>query len=147
MIIKLKSYRPFITKNFLWEFPSHFKLKEASEFLNKDIAETTDFISNTAKKIMRNQSIYWFVQDKRTKKLVGLIAIENIDQDSKSGELLVKLPSTKDVDKEEISDRLLTFVKEQLQLDTLKFEVLDSMIQEKFTNNSYNIVNKELKRS
>ncbi|APX71347.1 hypothetical protein M5C72_11360 [Companilactobacillus allii] len=144
---KLKSYRPFITKNFLWEFPTHFKLKEASEFLGDSIAETTDYISNTAKNIMRNNSIYWFLQDKRTKELVGLIAVENIDQDKKSGKLVVQLSVTDSIDKEEIADRLVTFVKEQIDLDTLEFEALDHIVQEKFTNNGYNISSKELKRS
>ncbi|WP_125762513.1 hypothetical protein [Companilactobacillus hulinensis] len=144
---KLKSYRPFITENFMWEFPTHFKLKEASEFLGKSIAETTDFISHTAKSVMRNQSIYWFLQDKRTKKLVGLVAIENVDIDNNSGKLLVKTTGLNDIDKDEISDRLITFVKDQIKLDTLKFEGLDHIIQEKFTKNGYNIGNKELKRS
>lgn len=143
---KLKSYRPFITQNFLWEFPSHFKLKEASEFLNMTIANTTDFISHTAKSTMRDTSIYWFIRDKRTKKIVAVIAIENVN--NASGKLSIQLSDDlNDADKTEIAQRLIMFIKDQIKLDTLKFATLDSVIQENFTKNGYNISNKELKRS
>ena len=143
---KLKSYRPFITQNFLWEFPSHFKLKEASEFLKMSIANTTDFISHTAKSTMRDTSIYWFIRDKRTKKIVAVIAIENVN--NASGKLSIQLSDDlNDADKTEIAQRLIMFVKDQIKLDTLKFATLDSVIQENFTKNGYNISNKELKRS
>lgn len=143
---KLKSYRPFITQNFLWEFPSHFKLKEASEFLNMTIANTTDFISHTAKSTMRDTSIFWFIRDKRTKKIVAVIAIENVN--NASGKLSIQLSDDlNDADKTEIAQRLIMFVKDQIKLDTLKFATLDSVIQENFTKNGYNISNKELKRS
>lgn len=142
---KLKSYRPFITENFLWEFPSHFKLKEASEFLDLDIAQTTDFISHTAKSIMRDTSIYWFVQNKETKKISAFVAIENISDSI--GNLTVDVTSLNNDEKKEIAERLTMFVKEQINLDTLQFVNLDSVIQENFTKNGYNIGNKELKRS
>lgn len=142
---KLKSYRPFITENFLWEFPTHFKLKEASEFLGLSIAETTDYISHTAKEIMRNDGIYWFLQTKTTKKIIGLIALENIDNSTAT--ITVTLSDLTVDSKNEIGQRLMTFVKEQIKLDTIKFMNLDSVIQENFIKNGYNITNKELKRS
>ncbi len=145
IMTKLKFYRPFITNNFLWEFPSHFKLKEASEFLNLSIAQTTDFISHTAKSIMRDTSIYWFLQNKHTKTIAAFISIENISDSI--GNLTVLLPDLTNEEKNEIAERLVMFVKDQINLNTLQFVTLDSVIQEKFTKNGYNIGNKELKRS
>ncbi|WP_334329287.1 hypothetical protein [Companilactobacillus sp. HBUAS59699] len=142
---KLKSYRPFITENFLWEFPSHFKLKEASEFLNLSIAQTTDFISHTAKSIMRDTSIYWFIQDKETKNIAAFVSIENIGDSI--GNLTVQVNDLNDIEKKEIAERLIMFVKDQIKLNRLQFVTLDSVIQENFTKNGYNIGNKELKRS
>lgn len=142
---KLKSYRPFITENFLWEFPSHFKLKEASEFLDLSIAQTTDFISHTAKSIMRDTSIYWFIQDKETKNIAAFVSIENIGDSI--GNLTVQVNDLNDIEKKEIAERLIMFVKDQIKLNRLQFVTLDSVIQENFTKNGYNIGNKELKRS
>lgn len=67
-MIKVKSYRPLVTENLIWDFPSRFKLKTASDFMQEDLSDLTDFISQTAKETMSNQSAYWFIEDKKVKK-------------------------------------------------------------------------------
>jgi len=146
-LIKLKSYRPFITKNFIWEFPTHFKLKEVSEFIDEDIPKTTEYISNSAKEIMRNKSVIWFLKNKNTDQIVSLISFTSVNLIKKSAKLQMIMRNLPDDQKTEIADRLFIFVDEQLELNSLNFDQLDESILKKFTLNGYNMNKPELKRS
>ncbi|WP_125713421.1 hypothetical protein [Companilactobacillus kedongensis] len=146
-MIKLKSYRPFITKNFIWEFPTHFKLKEVSEFIDEDIPKTTEYISNSAKEIMRNKSVIWFLKNKNTDQIVSLISFTSVNLIKKSAKLQMIMRNLPDDQKTEIADRLFIFVDEQLELNSLNFDQLDESILKKFTLNGYNMNKPELKRS
>lgn len=146
--IKMKSYRPFITENFMWDFPTRFNLKEVSEFLDDDIDPTTQYISNTAKVIMRNDGIYWFIQKKSTKELVGLISLSDLDLENEQAALMVTFKNLTDDEKKEISERLLVFLRDQIALKTILINDLDHIVQEKFINDGYNTPNNNiLKRS
>lgn len=146
--IKMKSYRPFITENFFWDFPTHFNLKEVSEFLGMEIDPTTQYISNTAKTIMRNDGIYWFIQRKHHGEIVALISLSDVDLTKKNAALMVTFKDLTVAEKQEISQRLLVFLKDQIYLDTIEINQLDRIIQENFTNNGYNVANNNLlKRS
>ena len=146
--IKLKSYRPFMTENFFWDFPTHFNLKEVSEFLGMEIDPTTEYISNTAKTIMRNDGIYWFIQKKHHEDIVALISLSDVDLTKKQAALMVTFKDLSDTEKEEISQRLLVFLKNQIDLKSIEINQLDRIIQENFTNNGYNVANNNLlKRS
>lgn len=146
-MIKLKSYRPFITENFIWEFPTHFKLKEVSNFIDEDIPRTTEYISNAAKEIMRNKSVIWFLKNKKDNKIVALISFTSVNFIKKSAKLQMLLGNLTDSEKREISDRLFIFVDEQLELKTIQFDRLDEIILKKFTLNEYTKGKRELKRS
>ncbi|MFD1417705.1 hypothetical protein [Companilactobacillus keshanensis] len=146
-MIKLKSYRPFITKNFIWEFPTHFKLKEVSEFINEDIPRTTEYISNSAKEIMRNKSVIWFLKNKETGEIVALISFTSVNFIKKSAKLQMIMGEISEDQKMEIANRLFIFVDEQLELNSLHFDQLDEIILKKFTLNGYNMNKPELKRS
>lgn len=146
-MIKLKSYRPFITKNFIWEFPTHFKLKEVSEFIDEDIPRTTEYISNAAKEIMRNKSVIWLLKNKENNKIVALISFTSVNFIKKSAKLQMILGDLTSTEKKEIADRLFIFVDEQLELNTIHFDRLDETILKKFTLNEYNMNKQELKRS
>ena len=144
----MKSYRPFITENFMWDFPTRFNLKEVSEFLDDDIDPTTQYISNTAKVIMRNDGIYWFIQKKSTKELVGLISLSDLDLENEQAALMVTFKNLTDDEKKEISERLLVFLRDQIALKTILINDLDHIVQEKFINDGYNTPNNNiLKRS
>jgi len=144
----MKSYRPFITENFMWDFPTRFNLKEISEFLDDDIDPTTQYISNTAKVIMRNDGIYWFIQKKSTKELVGLISLSDLDLENKQAALMVTFKNLTADEKKEISERLLVFLRDQIALKTILINDLDHIVQEKFINDGYNTPNNNiLKRS
>ncbi|AYE37374.1 hypothetical protein D1B17_01335 [Companilactobacillus zhachilii] len=146
--IKMKSYRPFITENFFWDFPTHFNLKEVSEFLGMEIDPTTHYISDTAKTIMRNDGIYWFIQRKHHDEIVAAISLSDVDLEKKHAALIVTFANLTTAEKQEISQRLLVFLKDQLHLETIEINQLDRIIQENFTNNGYNIANNNLlKRS
>jgi len=146
--IKMKSYRPFITENFFWDFPTRFNLKAVSEFLNDDIDPTTQYISDTAKVIMRNDGIYWLIQRKQTKDLVGLISLSDLDLENKQAALMVTFKKLSTDEKEEISQRLLVFLRDQISLKTILINDLDHIVQEKFINDGYNTLNNNiLKRS
>jgi len=146
--IKLKSYRPFITEDFFWDFPTRFNLKAVSEFLGLEIDPTTEYISNTAKTIMRNDGIYWLLQRKHQEEVVALISLNDVDLDKKQAALMVTFKDLSTTEKQEISQRLLVFVKDQLSLNTIEINQLDRTIQENFTNNGYTISNNNLlKRS
>ncbi|KRK64285.1 hypothetical protein FC72_GL000597 [Companilactobacillus tucceti DSM 20183] len=146
-MIKLKSYRPFITKNFIWEFPTHFKLKEVSEFIDEDIPRTTEYISNAAKEIMHNKSVIWLLKNKENNKIVALISFTSVNFIKKSAKLQMILGDLTSTEKKEIADRLFIFVDEQLELNTIHFDRLDETILKKFTLNEYNMNKQELKRS
>lgn len=146
-MIKLKSYRPFITENFIWEFPTHFKLKEVSNFIDEDIPRTTEYISNAAKEIMRNKSVIWFLKNKKDNKIVALISFTSVNFIKKSAKLQMLLGNLTDSEKREISDRLFIFVDEQFELKTIQFDRLDEIILKKFTLNKYTKGKRELKRS
>lgn len=146
--VKMKSYRPFITENFFWDFPTRFNLKEVSEFLNEDIDPTTEYISDTAKTIMRNDSIYWCIQKKHSDQIVALISLSDLDLEKHQAALMITFKNLSDTEKQEISRRLLTFVKDQINLETIEINQLDHTVQENFTNNGYNVSNNNiLKRS
>lgn len=146
--IKMKSYRPFITQNFFWDFPTHFNLKAVSEFLGMQIDPTTEYISNTAKVIMRNEGIYWFLNRKHHDEIVAEISLSDLDLNQHSAALMVTVKTLTNAEKQEIADRLLSFVKDQLALKTIKINQLDHFFQENFTNNGYNTSNNNtLKRS
>jgi len=146
--IKMKSYRPFITNNFFWDFPTRFNLKEISQFLDEDIDPTTQYISNTAKVIMRNDGIYWFVQRKHSHELVALINLSDLDLDNHRAALMITFKDLSTDEKKEISQRLLVFLKNQISLKTIEINNLDHIVQENFTNNGYNVANNNLlKRS
>lgn len=146
--IKMKSYRPFITENFIWDFPTHFNLKEVSEFLGQEIDPTTRYISNTAKTIMRNDGIYWLVKRKHSEQIVGLITLSDLDLDNHQAALMVTFKNLSDNEKQEISKRLLVFLRDQISLQTILINDLDRIVQENFINYGYNTSNKNiLKRS
>lgn len=146
--IKMKSYRPFITKNFFWDFPTHFNLKEVSEFLGEDIDPTTQYISNTAKTIMRNDGIYWLIQRKHTHELVSLITLSDLDLETHQAALMITFKNLTDDEKSEISKRLLVFLRDQISLQTILINDLDHIVQENFINDGYNTPNNNtLKRS
>lgn len=146
--IKMKSYRPFITEKFFWDFPTHFNLKEVSEFLDEDIDPTTQYISNTAKTIMRNDGIYWLIQRKHTSQIVALISLSDLDLTKHQAALMITFKNLSADEKLEISNRLLVFLKNQISLQTIEINQLDHIVQENFTNNGYNIShNNLLKRS
>lgn len=147
---KLRDYRPFFTNNFCWDFPSRYSLKEVSEFLDEDIDPTTQYISNTAKVIMKNNGIYWFVQKKGMDQLSALISVSDINLREHSGALLVTFKDEylDDAGKKEIADRLLVFLRDQILLTEISINDLDHLVQENFTNNGYTISNNKLiKRS
>lgn len=144
----MKSYRPFITEKFFWDFPTHFNLKEVSEFLDEDIDPTTQYISNTAKTIMRNDGIYWLIQRKHTSQIVALISLSDLDLTKHQAALMITFKNLSADEKLEISNRLLVFLKNQISLQTIEINQLDHIVQENFTNNGYNIShNNLLKRS
>jgi len=144
----MKSYRPFITQNFLWDFPTRFNLKEVSEFLDDDIDPTTQYISNSAKIIMRNDGIYWLVQRKHTEDLVALITLSDLDLDKHQAALMITFKNLADDEKKEISQRLLVFLRDQISLKTIFTNDLDHIVQENFINDGYNTSNNNiLKRS
>lgn len=144
----MKSYRPFITKNFYWDFPSRFNLKEVSEFLDEEIDPTTEYISNTAKVIMRNDGIYWFIQKKDTEQISALISLSDLNLENHSGALMITFKDLSNDEKAEIIDRLIIFLRDQILLTDIEINDLDRLVQEKFTNNGYTIFNKNLlKRS
>ncbi len=144
----MKSYRPFITNNFFWDFPTRFNLKEVSQFLDEDIDPTTEYISNTAKVIMRNDGIYWFLKDKKTKQIVSLISLSDLNLENNSAALMITFKDLSDNEKQEISERLLIFLRDQISLKTIEINNLDHIVQENFTNNGYNVANNNLlKRS
>lgn len=145
--IKMKSYRPFITKSFFWDFPTHFNLKEVSHFLDLEIDPTTKYISDSAKTIMRNDGIYWLLQRKHTEKISALISLSDLDLDNQKAALMVTFRDVTDAEKQEISQRLLVFLKDQISLQTIEINQLDRIVQENFTNNGYNVINNTLKRS
>lgn len=145
---KMRDYRPFITNNFFWDFPSRFNLKEVSEFLDEDIDPTTEYISNTAKVIMKNDGIYWFIQKKDAKDISALISLSDLDLKKHSAALMITFKDLTDDEKKEISDRLLIFLRDQILLTDIEINDLDHLVQENFTNNGYTIFNKKLlKRS
>ncbi|MQS52557.1 hypothetical protein [Companilactobacillus mishanensis] len=146
-MIKLKSYRPFITENFIWEFPSHFKLKLASEFLDKNIAETTNFISQTAKETMSDRAVYWFVEDKQSHEISALIALKSIDFNNSSATIFTKFDDN--ISKEmslEIIQRLYVFVNDQIKLNILDMKEDESRVVKFFTDSGYEFTNNKLKR-
>ena len=146
--IKMKSYRPFITENFFWDFPTHFNLKEVSEFLGQEIDPTTQYISNTAKTIMRNEGIYWFIQRKHHEEINASISLSDLDLKAHQAALMITFKDLSDAEKSEISKRLLVFLKDQLALKTIEISQLDDIVQENFTNNGYTVSNNNiLKRS
>ncbi|WP_057880652.1 hypothetical protein [Companilactobacillus kimchiensis] len=146
--IKMKSYRPFITENFLWDFPTHFNLKEVSEFLGMDIDPTTQYISNSAKTIMRNDGIYWLLQRKHTHELVALISLSDLDLKNHQAALMITFKNLTTTEKKEISERLLIFLRDQISLKTILINDLDHIVQENFINDGYTTSNNNiLKRS
>lgn len=146
--IKLKSYRPFITNNFIWDFPTRFNLKAVSEFMGENIDPTTQYISGTAKTIMHNDGIYWLIQKKSNQELVGLISLNDFDSEKNTAALMITFRDLTDDEKDEIASRLLVFLRDQISLQTIEINHLDRLVQEKFTNNGYNIANDSiLKRS
>lgn len=146
--IKMRSYRPFITENFFWDFPTRFNLKDVSGFLGLEIDPTTKYISDSAKIIMRNDGIYWLVQKKSNKELVSLISLSDVDLKNHQAALMVTFKDLSEAEKVEISNRLLIFLRDQISLKTILVNDLDQVVQEKFINNGYNASNENiLKRS
>ncbi|GEO78918.1 hypothetical protein FD29_GL000294 [Companilactobacillus mindensis DSM 14500] len=146
--IKMKFYRPFITENFFWDFPTHFNLKKVSEFLGLEIDPTTQYISDSAKTIMRNDGVYWLIQKKHSDDIVALISLSDLDLVKKQAALMITFKGLNDDEKHEISQRLLVFLKDQISLEEIEINQLDHIVQENFTNNGYTVNNNNLlKRS
>ena len=146
-MIKVKSYRPLVTENLIWDFPSRYKLKEVSEFLQEDIATVTDFISETAKETMSNQSVYWFIEDKKKHQIIALVAIKSIDFDNNSATLFTKFDEELSAQLgNEIAERLFMFVNEQISLSELEIEKNQTNVTKFFTSNGYSLINNTLKR-
>lgn len=144
----MKSYRPFMTENFIWDFPTRFNLKDVSQFLGEDIDPTTEYISNSAKVIMRNEGIYWLVEKKHSQEIVALISLSDLDLETNKAALMITLKNISTEEKLEIAQRLLTFLRDQISLQIIEINRLDHTIQENFINNGYTISNNNLlKRS
>lgn len=146
-MIKVKSYRPLVTENLIWDFPSRFKLKTASDFMQEDLSDLTDFISQTAKETMSNQSAYWFIEDKKNQKIVSLVTLKDIDHDKHAATLSIEFDCQLNDDLyDEIIERLYMLVNEQLKLVELSIGNVPSKICNFFTLNGYNLLNNKLKR-
>lgn len=144
----MKSYRPFMTENFIWDFPTRFNLKDVSQFFGEDIDPTTEYISNSAKVIMRNEGIYWLVEKKHSQEIVALISLSDLDLEANKAALMITLKNISTEEKLEIAQRLLTFLRDQISLQIIEINRLDHTIQENFINNGYTISNNNLlKRS
>lgn len=146
-MIKLKSYRPFVTENLSWDFPSRYKLKSVSEFLQTDLADTTKFISLAAKQTMSNQAVYWFVEVKDTHQVMALIELTKVNFAENSASICVT--TDKNIFTEfltEISERLFSFINDQINLSSLEIENIPSNISKFFTSNGYTLNNKTLRR-
>lgn len=146
-MIKVKSYRPFITENLIWDFPSRFKLNAASEFMDQNLAEVTDFISETAKETMKNEGVYWFVEDKANHKILALISLKNIDFDNNSATINITFADNiSEQFGNEIIQRLFVFIHDQISLNELQIEEIPSKVSKFFTLNGYTLNNNKLKR-
>lgn len=146
-MIKVKSYRPLITEHLIWDFPSRYTLKTVSQYLNQDVAQITDFISETAKETMSNTSVYWFIEDKKNHQIISLIAIKNIDFEHSSATLETTFDDNISSGfYEEIINRLFMLINEQLDLSELQVEKIPSNVTNFFTLNGYSLNNNKLKR-
>ncbi|WP_125771392.1 hypothetical protein [Companilactobacillus furfuricola] len=146
-MIKVKSYRPLVTENLVWDFPSRLKLNAISDFLGSPIAEITDFVSQTAKDTMSNKSVYWFVSDKSSGDVIALISLSDIDFDKGSAVFGVEFAnSIPDDFCDEILYRLFLLVHDQISLNELRFEKIPSKVSKFFTLNGYTLNNNKLKR-
>lgn len=146
-MIKVKSYRPLVTENLIWDFPSRLKLNAISDFLGSPIAEITDFVSQTAKDTMSNRAVFWFVSEKLSDDVVALISLSDLDFSKRAASLSVRfVEGVSDEFCSEILDRLLLLVSEQLSLVELDFDEIPANVSKFFTLNGYTLINKKLKR-
>lgn len=146
-MIKVKSYRPLVTENLVWDFPSRLKLNVISDFLGSPIAEITDFVSQTAKDTMSNKAAYWFVSEKDSGDLVALISLTGIDFSRRFAVLSVQFADgISDEFCHEISERLFLLLDEQLSFDELEISEIPENVSNFFTLNGYNLNDNKLKR-
>ncbi|WP_099974276.1 hypothetical protein [Lactobacillus terrae] len=133
---KLSSYHPIITDNFTWEFPTSYKLIDVEKFLNLNKDATIKFISQRSKTLMRKKSITWIVAKKESQVIVSLIDLTNVDFSTKSGNLSIILSSSLNYDeKNEIIDRLIYFLKEQISIVNINLINSSEESKELLSNN------------
>lgn len=146
-MLKVKSYRPLVTENLVWDFPSRLKLNAISDFLGSPIDKITDFVSQTAKDTMSNKSVYWFVSEKVSGDVIALISFSDIDFDKHSA--IFNAEFADDIPDDffnEILDRLFLLVHDQISFDELEFEEIPEKVSKFFTLNGYTLNNNKLKR-
>ncbi|MGR3742382.1 hypothetical protein [Companilactobacillus sp. DQM5] len=132
--------RPLMTKGYIFDFPSQFTTKQISEFSEEDYDTVTQKSSELMKEIMEGNVIFWFIQDKLSKKIIGLVKFN-----FKNNTLNAKLDSSlSDEDAHEISFRIAEIC--TINLNLQKFTISSRINNKVYTEllNYYNTINDTL---
>ena len=144
----LENYRPFLTEHLVFDFPSHFSLKEIQNFTQNDMTKTIFEVNDEMKKIMNNETGYWYTSEKITDKIISKLSIKNLNY--KTVTTTVNVDTVEDLDKnlkvelfKKIYDIVsVTFEIESFELNTSD-ETLISLFRKKYSINDKGIYEKK----
>ena len=93
---KFELYHPIHTEHFILDWLTKSKIKDVFALMsdqkiaqssgripNHSIEETTHFVNEMMRQIMKNKQLVWGVSDKKTQEFLGLFAFKNFDLTNK----------------------------------------------------------------
>lgn len=122
---KFEKYHPIMTPHFTFDWLTTARLNRSTELMRAvknqpdlSTAQAAEHISQLMLKVMRNQELTWGIFSRPEKELVGLASLLNIQEQAKTAELHLYLPTTTTTaDQTELLTRLVTFVFAELDFN------------------------------
>ena len=111
-----EGYHPLLTPSFRFDWLNRFKLKNVATLTNRDLAETADWINNTMRSTMKESTLTWGIERRRTHKLVGWGGFFTLDLPAHTGHAGLEGKRLPINEQQEIVDRLVNFGRDELQL-------------------------------
>lgn len=121
MTNKTAYLRPLMTKNFIFDFPSFFTIKQTSSFTKNDYQKTIADSNSLMKAIMKGAESFWYIEAKKTEQIIGSVHLIYKNKDQTNAKLSITLSSQlSDEQITEIGHRILQLLTDNLSVKEVK---------------------------
>lgn len=131
--------RPLMTKDYLFDFPSHYTLKQICLYTKLDYHELHVVVNDLMKKIMDGSKLFYVISNKSSEEVIGYIEFTFETNDQKIAEFSSDLvPDLSVQDVNEIAKRAAEVVSMNLDLEKITFSSKNNDIVKESVQNAFN---------